>query len=246
MKIFMPLYLKISKKRFYRPFKPLGTKKKLWHLVSLPENAADLFKAAPFLVGLSKIGNVVTLMPKNLEPIRSIIKSKQFEIILYEKCPSLFSEDYKRVALQLGNRHFHFLIELNQPANLSLPYLGNIQRRISFYSKDIFPYYNILVKDGYTSLSEFFNIESENGQEMFHFYSRELKAVERKYRKSRPLLFVNETTPVDWKGGSVVVGQDIMPDDPEIWKILYITDAYYGKKDAFHEFAVLHNKEILI
>ncbi|MDH4210182.1 MAG: hypothetical protein OEV79_01880 [candidate division WOR-3 bacterium] len=245
MNIFMPLYLKLSKKRFYRPFKPLGTKKKLWHLVSVPGSPAEFFRATPFLVGLSKIGSVVMLMPKNLETIRSFMKTKQFEIILYEKKPSLFSEDYKRVAVQLGNRHFHFLIELNQPANVSLPYLGNIQRRVSFFDKNIFPYYNILVKDSYTSLLEFFDIESTNGQEMFHFYSRELKTTEKNIHKSRPLLFINEATPIDWDGGSIIVGKDIMPDDPEIWKVLYIADAYYGKQDAFYEFALLHNKEIV-
>jgi hypothetical protein len=245
MRIFTPLYLKISKRRFHRPFKPLGTKKKLWHLVSVPDNAADFFRAVPFLMGLGKTGNVVLLMSKKLETIRSFIKAKQFDIIIYEKSPAVFSEDYKRVAVQLGNRHFHFLIELNQPPNISLPYLGHIQRRISFYGKGIFPYYNILVKDGYTSLAEFLNIEPDNGKDMFHFYNRELKATERKFGKERPLLFTNEAEPVEWQGGSIVVGKDIMPDDPEIWKILYVIDAYHGKKDAFYEFALLHNKEII-
>jgi hypothetical protein len=245
MNIFTPIYLKLSKKKFYRPFKPLGPKKKLWHLVSVPESPAKFFKAAPFLAGLSKIGSVVILMPKHLETIRSFMKTKQFEIILYEKRPSLFSEDYKRVAVQLGNRHFHFLIELNQPANISLPYLGNIQRRVSFFDKNIFPYYNILVKDSYASLLEFFDIHSANGQEMFHFYNRDLKAAKKNLKKSRPLLFINETTPIDWNGGTVIVGQDIMSDDPNIWKVLYLADAYYGHQDAFYEFALLHNKEIV-
>lgn len=241
----MPLYLKLSKKRFARPFKPLGTKKKLWHLVSVPEKPADFFKAASFLVGLSKIGNVIILMPKTLETIRSFMKAKQFEVILYEKKPSLFSEDYKRIAVQLGNRHFHFLIELNQPANVSLPYLGHIQRRVSFFDKSILPYYNILVKDSYTSLLEFFDIQSANGQEMFHFYSRDLKATEKKLNISHPLLFVNEAATIDWDGKSIFVGKDIQADDPAIWKVLYVADAYHGKQDAFYEFARLHNKNIL-
>ncbi len=245
MKIFAPLYLKISKRRFYRPFKPLGIMKKFWHLVSVPENAADFFKAVPFLMGLSRTGNVVLLMSKKLEMIRSIMKTKQFDIIIYEKPPLIFSEDYKRVAVQLDNRHFHFLIELNQPPNISLPYLGHIQKRISFYGKGVFPYYNILVKDGYTSLSEFLNVEPDNGKEMFHFYSRELKAIERKFAKKRPLLFVNEAEPIEWQGSSIVVGKDIMSEDPEVWKVLYITDAYHGRKDAFYEFALIHNKEIV-
>jgi hypothetical protein len=213
--------------------------------VSTPNNPRDFFKAVPFLAGLNKIGNVVLLMPQDLEQIRSFMKPKQFEIIIYEKCPTLFSEDFKRVAVQLGQRYFHFLIELNKPANTSLPYLGNFQRRVSFYDRGNFPYYNILMKDGYASLSEFFNIRAHDDSDIFHFYSRDLKALEKKLRKKRPLLFVNGAEDIEWKGGKIVLGQDIMADDANIWKALYITDAYCGEKDAFYEFARLNRKKLL-
>lgn len=245
MSIFLPLYFRMSKKRFQQPFKPLGTTKKAWHLVSAPGDTANFFKATPFLYGLSKIANVVVLMPKTLEPLRSFMKTKQFEIIIYEKRPSLFSEDFKRVSLQLGERHFHFLIELNDPANISLPYLSNFQRRVAFYDSNNYPYYNILVKNGYASLGEFFSIEAENAKNIFHFQSRELKAFEKHLGKSRPLLFVNGGATIDWKGDRIVLGEDVMPEDPDVWKALYITDAYFGKKDAFHEFALLNNKTML-
>lgn len=245
MRILLPLYLRISKRRFLRSFKPLGAKQKLWHLVSAPNNPRDFFKAVPFLAGLNRIGNVVLLMPQGLEQIRSFIKPKQFEIIIYEKRPTLFSEDYKRVAVQLGQRYFHFLIELDRPANTSLPYLSNFQRRVSFYDRGNFPYYNILMKDGYTSLSEFFNIEAHDGSEIFHFYSRDLKALEKRLRKKRPLLFVNGAEATDWEGGKIILGQDIMADDANIWKALYIADAYHGEKDAFYEFARVNGKKLL-
>lgn len=245
MSIFLPLYLKISKKRFRQAFKPLGTGKRSWHLVSAPDNTAAFFRAAPFLFGLSKIGNVVLLMHKRLEILRSFMKTKQFEIIIYEKRPSLFSEDFKRVAVQLGERRFHFLIELNQPANVSLSYLGDFQRRIAFYDKNNYPYYNILVKNGYASLTEFFAIEAEHAQNMFHFPNRELKALEKRLGKSHPLLFVNETAAIDWEGDRITLGIDIMPEDPDVWKALYVADAYFGKEGAFHEFALLNNKTVL-
>jgi hypothetical protein len=243
--ILLSFYLKMTKRRFRKPFKPLGSKKKSWHLVSLPRDARGFFEAAPFLLGLSKSGNVVLLMPKGLEWLRSLIKPKQFEIILYERRPVLFSEDYKRVRVQLGERYFHFLIELDKPANVSLPYLCNFQRRISFFDNKSFPYYNILMKNGYASLNEFFSIEDESARDMFHFYAKELKAVERKYRKLHPLLFVNGPDDIEWKGSKIVLGQDIMPDDPNIWKILYIIDTYYGKQDAYYAFARVNNKSIL-
>ena len=245
MSIFLPLYLRLSQKRFHRPFKPLGITKKQWYLISAPDDTKRFFRAYPFIFRLSKIGSVVLLMPKNLEHIRPLIKPKQFEIILYEKPPALFSEDYKRVSLQLGERYFHFLIELNEPANRSLPYLSNFQRRIAFYKEDNFPYFNIQVKNGYTSLHEFFNIESETTTDMFHFYSRDLKSIHKKLHKSHPLLFVNSGKDVEWKGSKVILGTDIMPDDPNIWAVLYMIDAYQGVQDAFYEFARINGKKIL-
>jgi hypothetical protein len=173
------------------------------------------------------------------------MKPKQFEIILYEKSPTVFSGDFKRVGGQLGDRYFHFLIELNTPANVSLPYLTNFQRRISFYEKNLFPYYNIQMKDGVNSLTEFFDIPSLDEEEMFHFYSRDLRAIERKLGKQRPLLFVNGSQEVQWKGGKVMLGKDILPDDPSIWAVLYIVDAYAGVQDAYYEFARINKKTIL-
>jgi hypothetical protein len=245
MSIFLPLYLRFSQKRFRRPFKPLGMAKKQWYLISAPDDTERFFRAYPFIFRLSRIGNVVLLMPKNLEHIRSLIKPKQFDIVLYEKPPALFSEDYKRVSLQLGERYFHFLIELNEPANRSLPYLSNFQRRVAFYNEDNFPFFNIQVKNGYTSLHEFFNIEAESTEDMFHFYSRNLKSIKKKLHKARPLLFINDALDVEWKGGKVILGKDIMPDDPNIWAVLYVADAYKGIQDAFCEFARINGKEIL-
>lgn len=184
-------------------------------------------------------------MPKSLEHIRSLIKPKHFEIILYEKTPALFSEDFKRVSLQLGERYFHFLIELNEPANRSLPYLANFQRRIAFHHEDNFPFFNIQVKNGYQSLHEFFNIESESITDMFHFYSRDLKSIRKKLSKSRPLLFINNGEDIEWKGSKVILGKDVMPDDPNIWAVLYMIDAYHGIDDAFCEFARINGKNIL-
>lgn len=243
--IFRPLYLKLSKKRFKRSFKPLGSVKKHSFLISVPNESRLFFRAYPFMFRLSKIGSIVLLMPKDLEYIRAFMKPKQFEIILYEKFPAIFSEDYKRIAVQLGDRYFHYLIELNEPANISLPYLSNFQRRIAFYRESNFPYFNIQVKNGYASLHQFFDIEHEKDSDMFHFYSRDLKSVEKKLGKSRPLLFINNAEEIDWKGGKIVLGKDIMPDDPDIWNLLYTVDAYHGIQDAFYEFARINNKTII-
>jgi hypothetical protein len=63
--------------------------------------------------------------------------------------------------------------------------------------------------------------------------------------KPRPLLFVNGAEPVEWKGGKVVLGKDIMPEDPHIWTVLYAVDAYCGPEDAYYEFARINNKKMV-
>jgi hypothetical protein len=243
--IFLQLYLQISKRKFRNTFNPLGIAKKAWYLVSVPSDTMRFFRTYPLISALSKVGNVVLLMPQHLEHIRAFMKPKQFEIILYEKTPTLFSEDFKRVSVQLGDRHFHFLIELDLPANVSLPYLSNFDKRIAIYDKANFPYYNILMRNGINSLADFLGVDPNHETDLFHFYSRELKAAEKKISKPRPLLFVNGPEPVEWKGGKVVLGEDVMPDDPNIWTVLYTVDAYYGTHDAHYEFARINNKQIL-
>lgn len=245
MSIFLPLYLQLSKKKFERTFKPLGMQKRILTLVSAPHEPEEFFRACPFLLGLSKIGDVVMLMPAQLEHIRSLLKPRLFEIITYEQYPKLFSNDYKRLEAQLSEKKFHFLIELNTPANVSLPYLSEFQRRMAFYDKNLFPYYNMLMKDSYNSLFEFFNLRPQGAADIFHFHSRDLKALEKKIGKSHPLLFVNGTPDIQWDGQKLVLGEDIEPEDSSIWELLFIADAYYGKQDAFYEFARLHNKKIM-
>lgn len=240
MSIFLPLYLRMTKNRFRRQFNPLCDAGKHACLVSMPSDAAGFIRALPFVLGLSKTDTVVLLLPKNLEGLYSIITIKKCETVFYEKRPAVFSAEYRRLHEQLGERKFDFLIELSTPPNTSLPHLYRVERRVTFFDTNSFPYYNILIKDGYASLMRFFGISEESTKGIFHFQNRDLRAVEKRLGKARPLLFVNEHDPVGWDGGRIVLGTDVMPEDLVVWKMLYIADAYCGARDAFYEFAVLN------
>lgn len=244
MSIFLSLYHKFNKRRFKREFKPLVAGKRPWYLVSAPTEAGDFLRATPFLFGLSRTGHVVLITRKGSEKLFPFIKMKHFEITTYEKRLSLFSDGFRYIERLVSGRNFHALVELNSPANISLPYLAEFPRRVTFYDKDCYPYYNVLVKDGYKSLCGFFGIEEEKVENIIHFPSRELKAVQKKLGKTHPLLFVNEGTAAGWEGGHILVGKDITPDDPDVWKAVYLADAYSGKKDALYEFAVLNGKKL--
>lgn len=245
MNIFAALYLKLSKKRFHKTFRPMGIEKKRNFLVSAPVNVSDFLKTLTFLVGLKKLGTIVMLMPKNLRSISRFMKPNIFETIFYEKPTRLFSKEHKRLKTQLANRNFHFIIELNKPANISLPYLTSVEKRICFYEKNNFPYYNIMIKENINSLTEFFNIKDNNPQNLFHFYARDLKKILKKFGKKRPILFVNGKNNIMWEGSKIIVGKDISSSDLEAYKILYLSDAYHGRCDALYEFAKIFNKKII-
>ncbi len=244
MNIFLSLYHKLNKRRFEREFKPLVAGKKPWHLVSAPADAGDFLRAAPFLFGLSHAGHVALITRKETERLFPFMKMKHFEIITYEKRPSLFSDEFKRIERYVAEHNFHSLVELNKPANISLPYLADFPRRVAFYDKDCYPYYNVLVKDGYKSLCGFFGIEEEKAENIIHFPSRELRALQKKLGKKQPILFVNEGDTAGWEGDHIVLGEDISPADPDVWKAIYLADAYSGRKDAFFDFAVMNGKKL--
>ena len=173
------------------------------------------------------------------------MKPNVFEMIFYEEPSKLFSKEYKRLKEKLGNTGFHFLIDLNKPANISLPYLVSAEKRICFYDKNNYPYYNIMIKQNINSLVQFFDIESSDPQNLFHFYVRDLKKTLKKFKKKKPLLFINGENNITWEGDKIIVGKDILSSDPEVYKILYFSDAYYGQCDALYEFMKIFNKRIV-
>jgi len=245
MNVVAKLYLKTSKRRFFKAFKPLGIKKKRKFLVSAPNSIIDFVKILPFLKGLRKMGTIVMLMPKKLESIHRYIKPNIFETIFYEEPSGILTEEHKRLKRQLADKHFHFLIELNKPANISLPYLTLTEKRICFYEKNNYPYYNIMMKNDLSPLNEFFNIRKSNPKNLFRFNLRESKKLLKKINKKRPILFVNGKDKIPWKGSQIVVGKDISASDPDIYSILYGCDAYFGQRDIIYEFAKMFNTRII-
>ncbi|UCG92647.1 MAG: hypothetical protein JSV97_02760 [candidate division WOR-3 bacterium] len=245
MSIFLPLYLRITKRRFNKIFQPLTPTKKPSHVISLPRTTKHFLQILPFLTGLRKSGSILVLVPKTLENIYRFIKSNVFETLFYEEPPHLFSKEYKSLKDKLGKRHFHCLIELNIPPNLSLPYLISADKRICFYGNNHFPYYNILIKNTIRPLIELLRVEEENPQHLFSFPPSGLKKVSKRIDRQQPLLFINRKNDIQWNGTKIVVGLDIPPSDAETYQMLYLADAYYGEHDAFYEFAKIFNKRII-
>ncbi|KPJ72508.1 hypothetical protein AMJ52_06025 [candidate division TA06 bacterium DG_78] len=219
--------------------------KKSNYLISVPHKIADFLKSFSFLAGLQNRGTCVILMPKFLETIYGLMKQNIFKVMFYDKLPLLFSRDHKMLKKQLEHEQFHYLVELNIPANISLPYLTSAEKRICLCDKNNFPYYNILIREGFTTLNGFFEIKDSNPQNLFHFNANRVKTMKRKLGKKRPLLFVNRHDDIEWEGIKVIVGKDIQNVDAEAYEMLYLADAYYGVHDELYEFATIFNKEII-
>lgn len=252
MNIFRNFYLKTNKYKLYKPFKPLGFKRKEKFLVSTPVKVKDFLKLLPFLGGLRKLGEVVLLAPQSFVPFLKMFKAKIFQCIYWSKVPEVLTQEFDFLKRELENYNCSWLIELNPDANLALPSLINVERRVAFYDTKNFPYYNILIKDGIDSLVSFFQISSVAPEALFKFNKIELKNISKNLPVERPLLFVNtdekrtfvKPESLKWTG-SIVSGNKSAEDIELLYKKLYLCDAYYGPDDEFCEMARIFKKEII-
>ncbi len=213
--------------------------------MSLPGQLIHLLKYIPFLAALRKKGRVMLLASEGLREFCRFLKPKLFDIIYYNEAIRLFSEPFKRLKKELDGKSLDYLIELNHPANLYLPYLINPQRRITFYEENYFPYYNILIKGGIGSLIQFLGLRKTAPGSIFQFRKRETKRILKGLDKKSPLLFINGDSEIEWDGSKIVLGRDIPEQDPLRFSVLFAADAYYGKRDGLYEFARLFNKRIV-
>jgi hypothetical protein len=245
MSIFTNIYLNFSKKRFDKPFKPLSKNKRHNFLISAPDNTADFLKTMPYIAGLKNRGTMVMLTPDIHMPICEFIKSSNLIFMFYDSMPEVLTKEHKALKERLKKDHFHYIIELNNPANISLVYLVDAERRISFYDTKKFPYYNIMLRDGLESLCDFFKIHRTDPRKMLKFYSRDIKSTLKKYNKKPPILFVNGADIDTWQGDKIVLGKDITADDADAYRLVIGADAYCGKHDVFFELARILNKNIM-
>lgn len=245
MSFLKSLYLSMSKHRFLKEFKPLGYRKKRRFLVSLPAEPLDCVKILPFVHGLSRQGSIATLVPRAVMPLFGSVKADKWDVIPCTSPADILSKEHRRVKELLGRKKFHYLIELNRPANPALAYLSEIPKRICFYDDTAFPYYNILIKDSVQALGQFFDVKESTVKQIFRFLIGDRKDFLDRIGKKKPLLFVNGVTQIGWQGDTVTVGTDIARSDPALYEALYHADAYCGKHDVFYEFAKLCDKQLM-
>lgn len=245
MNFMKSFYLSISKQRFVKTFKPLGYIKRRKFLVSLPADTSGLIRILPFVHGLARQGSMVVLVPHTVLPVCQDVKADKWDIISYKPPTDILSKEHRRVKEILEKKKFHYLIELNRPANRALAYLSDVPKRICFYDETAFPYYNIMIKDSVTALGQFFDVKASTSKQIFRYLMGERKDFLSRLGKKRPLLFVNGVTQIGWKGDTLIVNKDLSTSDPAIYEALFFADAYCGKHDAFYEFAKLCEKQII-
>lgn len=252
MNIIRNIYLKATRYKLHKPFNPLGLKRKEKFLISTPVKVKDFLKMLPFLGGIRKLGEVILLAPQSFAPFIRIFKAKIFQSIYWSNVPEVLTREFDFLKKELEIYNCTWLIELNQNANLALPSLINVERRVAFYNTKNFPYYNILIKDGIESLINFFQISAIEPEMLFKFNKIELKNISKSLPVEHPLLFVNtgenksfvKPKSLEWTGSMVLANKP--GDDIELLcKKLYLCDAYYGPDDEFCELAKIFKKELL-
>lgn len=220
-------------------------KKRRTFLVSVPNEHTKIMTTLSLLGGLQTWGKMILLVPHAIEIFYYWLPEKHYTKIIYAKPARFFGKEAKALRQQLQGYQINFLVELNTPVNISLPDLVTAEKRICFYDMKNYPYYNIMMKDGYVSLHEFFSIKRADPGRVLRFTSGTKSQVRTAYGKCKPLCFVNGTIPPHWKGDTVVLGQDIPATHHDTLSLLNCADAYCGHRDIFHDFAKAFKKTII-
>lgn len=235
----------LRRNRFKQPFQPLGMKKRRTFLISVPGEHANIMTTLSLLGGLQKWGQIILLVPQATSLFYCWLPDKHYKKIIYTKPARTFGKELGTLRQQLQGNKINFLIELNTPANISLPCLTSIEKRICFYDMKNYPYFNIMMKDGFTSLHEFFTIKKSDPGKVLRFTGRTQSQVRTAYGKRKPLCFVNGNAPAQWDGDMLILDKDIPATHHDVLCLLNCADAYYGHRDIFHDFACVFKKTIL-
>jgi len=245
MKLLIPWYLKMTRKKFTCAFKPMEMRKKSAFFVSAPIALKCFVSALPFLEHLHTLGSVTLFLPQAFEVFTRHLKPGLFEYFFFDKVPVLLSRGFKAWQEKFKDKQFESLIEINQPANIHLPYLVRAEKRFAFYDPKAYPYYNILIKGKLKAFRDFFHFEKPNPKKIFHITETETRKLDKNLGKKHPLLFVAGPDDRAWEGDKFVLGRDFLPDT-DIAKIIYLCDAYYGPDDEWREVAKLFDKPVLV
>lgn len=189
-------------------------------------------------------------VPHFFLPYIKMFRSNYFQVIYYNEFPRVLTREFELLKNELKKIAFNWLIELNPEANLALPNLVSAEKRAAFYDKKIFPFYNILFKDGIDALVSFFQIPSVDPLSLFKFNKFELKSILKELPQERPRLFINvadkssgELERLKWQGGIVYHNKN--DEIEKELKKLYLCDAYFGLDDEKYEIARIFKKEII-
>lgn len=245
MKIFAPWYLRSTRKRFFKDFHPAVLKKRENYLVSVPRGAVDLVAALPVIAGLHKTSRIIAFAPRQLHHILHACREGLFETQYYDEPPTVLTREFKTWQQTFSEESLFGLIEFNTPPNLSLPYLAAIEKRISFYDPDAYPYYNVMLKGGPDVLAEFLLIKSAAPEDIFHLTKTEVKEWERQLPQSRPIAFLNGCPPPPGWSGAVITLTET-GDFARAVRAIYLCDVYHGKDDEHAALARLFRKPITI
>jgi hypothetical protein len=152
MNIFTTLRMALGRNRFKQPFQPLGMKKRRTFLISVPSKPEHIMTTLSLLGGLQTWGQMILLIPHAIEIFYYWLPEKYYTKIVYAKSTRCFGKETGTLRQQLQGHKINFLIELNTPVNISLPYITSTEKRICFYDMKNYPYFNIMMKDGFASL----------------------------------------------------------------------------------------------
>jgi hypothetical protein len=237
------IYLRTSRHKFKRAFRPTKIHRNDGVLLHIG-NKIQFMKSALIVHMIKKSSDVVLVSHSSCSDIVNILSANFHKVIYYGKTLKVLSHEHGQIARSLSDSKFQFLFELGAPANISIPYLSNIDQRICIGDRNLLPYYNIIF-DSPDALIGYFKLKSPAKPKLFNFSKNKIKEIQKKHNLDTSYIVVNGSHEIKSEQKKVTIGKDIGAEDPEVYAIIMGSNAYTGGNDHFAEFARINNITII-
>ncbi len=242
--MFSNIFLRTSRNRFAKAFRPTKLHRNSELLVHAGENQVHFVKAVPIIHMIKRTGNITLIASSSCKDLTDILNAHFTKIIFYDKPLKVMNSEHDQITKVLVNKKFDFIFDLGNPANISIPYLTKVNQRVCVGGRDSLPYFNIVFENT-DALIDYFRLKPTSSR-LFTFSKSRIKEIRKKYNLISNYVIVNK--PIDLKSEhrQLTIGKDINIKNPDLYALILSSQGYYGDKDHFAEFARLHNIKLLM
>lgn len=243
MSLLTGIYLRMSRNRFRKDFRPTKMRRNCSLLVHTGAQI-QFMRSIPLISMLKKWGSITLIIHSSCSTLIDMLARIFFRVFYYNNPLKVLTREHSEIAKSLEGGKFDFLFDLSEPGNISIPYLANIDQRICVGGRNMLPYYNIVFDDS-NALVNYFKLKPQSISKIFSLSKNKIKEIQKKYTLPKDYIVVNKSGGIKSEKKTIVIGRDINANNPELYAILLGSGGYAGENDHFAEFARINNIAII-